>query len=256
MTSIDEPAWAGGPTYSGAQAAHLPPESDPDGGTRQVAKAEAATVAQSASGAAQQVAGTAKEQAASVASDAQDHARNLVGEARDQVSTQAGAQRDRAVSGLRSLGDELHSLAAGSGGTSGVATQLARQAGDATHQVAGYLEGRDPRDLLDELSALARRRPGAFLLGAAVAGVAAGRLTRGITGGNSPRSTPAPVRSPSPAPAIDMPVVPASSAPTYAEADTTFLESVTGGPTSGYTTQGADPNGSSVHEHGSGTVIS
>jgi hypothetical protein len=45
--------------------------------------------------------------------------------------------------------------------------------------LAGWLEQREPGELLDEVRALARRKPGTFLLGALAAGVVAGRLTRG-----------------------------------------------------------------------------
>lgn len=209
MTSPNEPAWAGNAPYSGSQAADLPSDSGGASGTTDVAKQEASNVAQSATGAVQQVTSTAKDQAAGVASEAKEQARNLVGETRDQVSQQAGAQKDRAVSGLRSLGDELQTIANGEGGASGVATQLARQASDTTHKVASFLEEREPRDLLDDLTALARRRPGAFLLGAAVAGIAAGRLTKGLTSSSGQDSTPSYAsRPPRTTAAIDMPVVP------------------------------------------------
>ena len=48
------------------------------------------------------------------------------------------------------------------------------------HGAASWLEQREPADLLDEVRNFARRRPGTFLIGAAVAGLAAGRLTRGL----------------------------------------------------------------------------
>ena len=41
------------------------------------------------------------------------------------------------------------------------------------------LDGREPSQILDDVRAFARRRPGAFLLGALAAGVVAGRITRG-----------------------------------------------------------------------------
>ena len=69
---------------------------------------------------------------------------------------------------------------AANGGQSGVATEFARQAADRMHGAASWLEQREPGDLLDEVRNFARRRPGAFLIGAAVAGLAAGRLTRGL----------------------------------------------------------------------------
>ncbi|MEK8109635.1 hypothetical protein NKG94_44550 [Micromonospora sp. M12] len=67
------------------------------------------------------------------------------------------------------------------GGQAGPVTELARQAADRVHGVAGWLEERDPGDMLNEVRDYARRNPGTFLVGAAVLGVLAGRLTRGIS---------------------------------------------------------------------------
>jgi hypothetical protein len=64
--------------------------------------------------------------------------------------------------------------------TSGPAHELVRQATDKIEDLAGWLQNREPADLLDEVRSFARRKPGTFLLGAAVAGVVAGRLTSGV----------------------------------------------------------------------------
>jgi hypothetical protein len=61
-----------------------------------------------------------------------------------------------------------------------MATNFAHEAAGRLHGAASWLEHRQPADLLDEVRNFARRRPGTFLLGAAVAGIAAGRLTRGL----------------------------------------------------------------------------
>jgi hypothetical protein len=47
------------------------------------------------------------------------------------------------------------------------------------------LQNREPAQLLDEVRSFARRKPGTFLIGAALLGVAAGRLTRGIQAAHS-----------------------------------------------------------------------
>ncbi|GGM16309.1 hypothetical protein [Micromonospora yangpuensis] len=67
------------------------------------------------------------------------------------------------------------------GGQSGPMTEVARQAADRVHGVAGWLEERQPGDILTEVRDYARRNPGTFLVGAAVLGVLAGRLTRNIS---------------------------------------------------------------------------
>lgn len=145
--------------------------------TTQTAKDEASSVAQTAADSGGQVAGTARDEGQKVVSEAVGQARNLVGETRDQLSQQAGSQQERAAGNLRSISDELQTMASSSD-QPGLASELVRQAGGHVQQVAGWLDSRDPQGLLEDVRNLARRRPGAFLFGAAFAGLAAGRLTR------------------------------------------------------------------------------
>ncbi|MGB2571812.1 hypothetical protein ACPFP2_25660 [Micromonospora citrea] len=126
------------------------------------------------------VAQTAKQQGKEVVGEAQRQVRNLYGEARTQVASQAGDQQRRAAGGLRSLAEEMRSMAQ-NGGQAGPVTELAHQAADRVHGVAGWLEAREPGDLLNEVKTYARRNPGTFLVGAALLGVVAGRLTKGLT---------------------------------------------------------------------------
>jgi len=149
-----------------------------DAGTKDVAKDESLKVKDTAVQQTQQVAETAKQQAGEVASDAKFQAQALMGETKSQLSDQAQSQRDRASDTLRSFGSELRSMA-DQGGQSGLATSLARQGSELTERAADFLSDRDPAQLLDELRNMARRRPGAFLVGAALAGVVAGRVSRG-----------------------------------------------------------------------------
>jgi len=158
-------------TSSGATSAETP--------TTQVAKDEARGVADTATQAGGQVAQTAKEQAREVTQEARQQARDLLGEGRTQVREQARAGQQRAASGLTSIADELREMV-DKGGQSGVASELARQASERVQTFASWLERREPGELLDEARRWARQRPGAFLLGAAVAGVVAGRLTSGV----------------------------------------------------------------------------
>lgn len=72
-------------------------------------------------------------------------------------------------------------MADGNGAQAGVAADLTKEAADKAKAIAAWLEQRDPGTILNDVRDLARRRPGAFLLGALLAGVAAGRLTRGVT---------------------------------------------------------------------------
>ncbi|MEV1332409.1 hypothetical protein AB0J20_22875 [Micromonospora costi] len=157
-------------------------ESTNGGGVREQAR-QVGSEAAHAGGA---VAETAKEQGREVGREAARQARNLYGEARTQLAGQAGEQQRRAAGGLRSLADEMRTMAE-QGGQSGPVSELARQAADRVHGVAGWLEAREPGDLVTEARDYARRNPGTFLVGAAVLGVLAGRLTRNLSasGGDS-----------------------------------------------------------------------
>jgi len=159
--------------------------------TTQVARDEATEVGRTAADAGRQVADTAAEQAATVAQEVKAQARDLAGEARGQVQDQARAGQQKAADGIRALSQELRQMA-DNGQQSGTVTEVARQVADRADSVAGWLGEREPGDLLEEVRSFARRRPGAFLLGAALAGVVVGRLTRGAVDAARANSGPTP----------------------------------------------------------------
>jgi hypothetical protein len=154
-----------------------------DPSTKDVAREQAAEVGRTTGAAGQRVANTAAEQAGQVGQEARRQARDLLGQARGQVTEQARNGQQQATDGLRSLARELHEMA-DSGQQQGPASDLAKQAADKLGDLAEWLGRREPGDPVQEVRALARRRPGAFLLGAAAAGVLAGRLTRGAVDAN------------------------------------------------------------------------
>ncbi|WP_309124039.1 hypothetical protein [Arthrobacter sp.] len=156
--------------------------------TTSAAKDEAKDVGRQGVDAAKGVAQTAGSEAKNVAHEAGSQAKNLVGQLGSDLKSQAGTQQQRVTDGLRSLTDELKSMADKSEG--GTAQQLVQQVAQRTDSAASWLEGRDPGSLLDEVTGFARRRPGAFLLIAAGAGLLAGRLTRGLAGGSDSSGSP------------------------------------------------------------------
>jgi hypothetical protein len=164
-----------GQTYSGGQNGNNNGTSD---STAATAKDQAGQVGQTAKESGERVAGTAMEQGKNVLDEGRHQASRLTQEVGQQVHEQTSVQKDKATSGLRSLGDELQGMASSST-QSGIASDLAQQAGDKAHDLATWLDQRDPGSILDEVRGLARRKPGTFLLGALAAGVVAGRLTRG-----------------------------------------------------------------------------
>ncbi|WP_416418230.1 hypothetical protein [Paenarthrobacter aromaticivorans] len=153
-------------------------------GTMDSAKHEAAEVAGTARDAAGGVVETAKAEAGNVAQEVKMNARQLLTQTKGELADQAATQQQRVAEGLRSISDELSTMA-NSTQNGGVATDLVQQAAERSSSVARWLENRDPGSLLDEVKSFARRKPGTFLLLATGAGVLAGRLGRGMAD-NSP----------------------------------------------------------------------
>ncbi|MBF4577575.1 hypothetical protein [Frondihabitans sp. VKM Ac-2883] len=145
-----------------------------------VAKEQATQVAGDTKDAATNVAGTAKEQAGQVASEVKSQAKDLYGQATSQLKEQAGTQSQKVSEGLRSISDELSSMAEKSDGN-GVASELVRNLSGRAGSAASWLDGRDPGSLLDEVKQFAARKPGTFIAIAAGAGLLAGRLTKALT---------------------------------------------------------------------------
>jgi hypothetical protein len=162
--------------------------------TKDVARDEAGNVKDTAVGAGKDVAATAKEEAANVAGEAKYQAKSLVGSATAELRNQASSQQGRLATTLRGYADELQGLTQGNVGD-GPLTDLVRQAASRGSGIASWLENREPADVLDEVRRYARRRPVMFLALCGLAGVVAGRITRGAVAANtsvdSPRATPA-----------------------------------------------------------------
>jgi len=158
--------------------------------TKDVATEEAKNVGQTAAQAGSQVASTAADQAKEVAAETQRQAKDLLDQGRAQLKDQAMSQQHKAAQGLTSLAQELRGLADGtSSGAPGPARDLLQQASGMVEGFAHRLQNREPAELLDEVRSFARRKPGLFLLGAAAAGVVAGRLTRGVQAAHSDNSS-------------------------------------------------------------------
>ncbi len=143
-------------------------------------KDAAKNVAGTAASEAKNVAGTAATEAKSVAAEAGSQAKNLLGTVTSEVKSQAGSQQQKITEGIRSISDELKSMAEKSDNS--MVSNLVQQASQRTDSAASWLEGRDATDILEDVKAFARRKPGAFLAIAAGSGLLVGRLTRGLTG--------------------------------------------------------------------------
>lgn len=149
------------------------------GSATDTAKQEAASVGQEAKDSAGQVAQTAMQEAQHVAQEAKGQVQSLLSEVRGDVTSQARNQQHRAAQGLHMLADEFGQMAEGAEGSS-MATGLVKQASERMDGVAGWLEDREPADLLDSVKRYARRNPGTFLAICGLVGFVGGRLTRGL----------------------------------------------------------------------------
>jgi len=128
--------------------------------------------------AAKGVASDAKAEAASVVRQAKDQVSSLKGQASDELRRQAEDRGQQAAGQLRSLSDQLGALADGRPDGAGPLAGYLDEGRQRVDALATRLEQQGPQGLMDDVASLGRRRPGLFLLGAVVAGVAVGRLVR------------------------------------------------------------------------------
>ncbi|MFJ6851005.1 hypothetical protein ACIQM3_10770 [Streptomyces sp. NPDC091271] len=170
--------------FSGAKD----PDSDTAAAVKRTAQDKAGEGVGLVSDKAADAAGTAKERAGDVADEASSQVRDVAGELRDQLQDQARTQTQRLAQSVRQLADELGTMGE-SGEQGSPATKAVRQVADRGHNVAAKLEDRGPQGLISDLQDFARRRPGVFLAGAALAGFATARLGKGVkSASNGPAS--------------------------------------------------------------------
>ncbi|WP_052479898.1 hypothetical protein [Streptomyces sp. NBRC 110035] len=147
------------------------------GDTGEKVRTEASATAGQAKQAAGQIADTATEQARTVAGEARQQAGTAVHDLRSRAMEEAEGQAGRAAEALRGWAGDLTDLADHAQSDS-AARGFAAQAADRSHRAADYLEEQGAEGLVSDLQSFARRRPGAFLGGALLAGLAVGRLAK------------------------------------------------------------------------------
>ncbi|MGY0066917.1 hypothetical protein ACWZEH_08795 [Streptomyces sp. QTS137] len=145
--------------------------------TGEKVRTEASATAGQAKQAAGQVADTAAEQARTVAGEARQQAGSAVHDLRSRAMEEAEGQSRRAAETLRGWAGDLADLADHAENDS-AARGFAAQAADRGRRAADYLEEQGAQGLVSDLQSFARRRPGAFLGGALLAGLAVGRLAK------------------------------------------------------------------------------
>lgn len=154
------------------------PGAESEQGSRtDAAKQEAAELKDTAQAEAGHVVETAKQEASAVGQEVKTQVKDVYRQTTQELREQAATQQQRVAEGLRSLGQQFGSMAQGSQ-EQGMAVDLVQQASQRLTDVSSWLGDRDPGSLLNEVKSFARRKPGVFIVGAAIAGIAAGRLTR------------------------------------------------------------------------------
>jgi len=194
----------------------------------ETAKHEANDLKDTAISEAGHVAETAKTEAGVVGREVKSQAKDLYAQTQRELKDQAQTQQQRVATGLRSVSEELDSMTANAQNP-GLASDLLRQASSRFSSAATWLGDRDPSSLLTEVKSFARRRPGTFILGAAILGVVAGRLTRALAANASEQndSSPAGAALPASATGAGMPMTSGqpTTTPPLAEETPVFAQS-------------------------------
>jgi hypothetical protein len=120
---------------------------------------------------------TAKAAVSETTSAVKDQARDLVGEARTQVRGRAEDAAVQIGGALRSTSDELRTMATSSSSGS-MASEVTTQLASGLGRAADRLDEGGLQAVVEDVERYARRHPGRFLIGAAVAGFAVGRLVQ------------------------------------------------------------------------------
>ena len=135
-------------------------------------------VARTANQDARELVGTAREQADQVKVQLAEQARGLVADARGQLQVQADRETGRVAQAIFQIGTQAVALAGGRPEQAGPLADYAGQAASWLDTCATAIEERGLEGLSADVVDFARHRPGVFLAGAAVAGLAVGRLIR------------------------------------------------------------------------------
>jgi hypothetical protein len=198
--------------------------------TTQIAVEQGQEVAGEAADQARAVAGTAAEQASQVAGEVSTQVHGLVTDAKHQLHDQARQQTEQLGGVLGQLGERVEALASGRPEDAGPLGDYAGSIADQVQQIAGRVGELGFDGVVDEVQSFARRRPGAFLAAAAVAGFAASRLARGAqaaadhAGGSGQGDASASVGSlatPAPAPSTTAQPGARREAPLFGDVDLT-----------------------------------
>ena len=138
----------------------------------------ASTTMSAATDATKNVVGEAADQTKAVVGEAKAQAQQLISNTRSELQSQADDRARQAAGHLRDVSTSITALLDGRPDQATQVSGYLQQAQSKIDGLAGRIETGGPQVVINDLSAFARRRPGAFLFMAGVAGFAIGRATR------------------------------------------------------------------------------
>jgi vacuolar-type H+-ATPase subunit H len=187
-TSTSRARRAGAPVADPTAEEDRSVASEAAGEAQQIASSAAergGALVQQATEDARQLADTVKTRAGEVTGDLLGSGRSLVEDARYQLRSEAMGSAERLAGTFRGLGEEVQALAEGRPEEAPTIAQYVWRAADGfygaadrVYAVAEGVQERGVSGVLDDVQSFARRRPGAFLLGAAVIGFGVGRYVK------------------------------------------------------------------------------
>jgi hypothetical protein len=171
-------------------------------------------VAHTAASEARDVADHAKDQLTSLTVEGRDQAMAALASASAEVEAQLDERLGAATSLARTTAEELRALCEGRPDDAGRTAELAHQASVRLDRFAERTDQLGVRGAAEELADFGRRRPVAFLVGAAIGGVLVGRLARAgqRVGQDSSNGAGAEPQWAAPSPAMASPTAPAQPA--------------------------------------------
>jgi hypothetical protein len=131
------------------------------------------------------VAETATDQARSVAQEAKQQARSTAHQVQDDLRSRANEEAAKFAQTLHDASRQMRQMAESTGGEEqSFASSLVGEGAQAAERFASKIDEGGVDRVMADVRSWARRNPGGFLLGAAVAGFVAGRVARNFGGGN------------------------------------------------------------------------
>jgi hypothetical protein len=126
---------------------------------------------------------SAKGMASQVTDQVKEKTSQVVDQVKGQAASRADQQRQTVASGFQAVAQAFHGLGEDlenrdEGPVAEYAAQLGHSLAGQVERLAGYLQGRDVREIMDEAQVFARRSPALFLGGAFVLGLAASRFLK------------------------------------------------------------------------------